>query len=302
MVFPGALGDFLLALPALRFLRAQHAAACATLVVPEPLRALARVAFDATEVASLDAAEAAGLFGGGALPSWLADRPVVYSWLGARDETVRARLRAAAASARFFGVERGPGAAHAAVAYAQAVGAPCARSALARAARLAPPPSSRAATVLAGLRGPVLALHAGAGSPAKRWSCDRFVAVAGWWRRRGGDVVEVVGPAESGARAVADGGVADCWPLPDLAALLARVDAFVGNDSGVSHLAGAAGARGAVVFGPTDPARWRPCARTLAAVRASDDAASVTRVERALARVLQCSSLTTQNPQSSVRA
>jgi heptosyltransferase-3 len=33
---------------------------------------------------------------------------------------------------------------------------------------------------------------------------------------------------------------------------------FIGNDSGVSHLAAAAGSRGLVIFGPTDPQRWRP--------------------------------------------
>jgi ADP-heptose:LPS heptosyltransferase len=40
---------------------------------------------------------------------------------------------------------------------------------------------------------------------------------------------------------------------------LARLAAgFVGNDSGVSHLAAAAGAPGVAIFGPTDPDRWRP--------------------------------------------
>ena len=46
--------------------------------------------------------------------------------------------------------------------------------------------------------------------------------------------------------------------LPTVAAIARLASAFVGNDSGVSHLAAAVGAPGVVIFGPTDPARWRP--------------------------------------------
>ena len=46
--------------------------------------------------------------------------------------------------------------------------------------------------------------------------------------------------------------------LPTVAAIARLAAAFVGNDSGVSHLAAAVGTPGVVIFGPTDPARWRP--------------------------------------------
>ena len=46
--------------------------------------------------------------------------------------------------------------------------------------------------------------------------------------------------------------------LPTVAAIARVASAFVGVDSGVSHLAAATGASGVVIFGPTDPARWRP--------------------------------------------
>ena len=46
--------------------------------------------------------------------------------------------------------------------------------------------------------------------------------------------------------------------LPTVAAIARVASAFVGNDSGVSHLAAAVGASGVAIFGPTDPARWRP--------------------------------------------
>jgi ADP-heptose:LPS heptosyltransferase len=39
---------------------------------------------------------------------------------------------------------------------------------------------------------------------------------------------------------------------------LAGCRAYLGNDSGVSHLAGLCGARSVVIFGPTSPTVWRP--------------------------------------------
>jgi heptosyltransferase-3 len=46
-------------------------------------------------------------------------------------------------------------------------------------------------------------------------------------------------------------------PLPQLAALLEQ-STFIGHDSGISHLAAAAGARCCLLFGPTDPKVWAP--------------------------------------------
>ena len=46
-------------------------------------------------------------------------------------------------------------------------------------------------------------------------------------------------------------------PLPQLGALLAK-STFIGHDSGISHLAAAAGARSIILFGPSDPDVWAP--------------------------------------------
>jgi hypothetical protein len=81
------------------------------------------------------------------------------------------------------------------------------------------------------------------------------------------------------ARAPAEESLA---PLPDartragraareVVEALAGAAAYVGNDSGPSHLAGALGTAGVVLFGPTDPARWRPLVgASRRAARASD--------------------------------
>ncbi len=268
VVFPGALGDLLLALPALRALRARHAGARVTAVVNQPLRGLVEVAGVADVTAPLDGAAAALLFGGEELPPWLAGRPFVYSWLGGGDDEMRARVGAAAGGARFFAVERGPSPTHAAVAYARAVRAPGGPGVLATAARLRPPSSSAAGALLARLPGPLLALHPGAGGRAKRWDVAGFVQVAHWWRSRGGSVIAIAGPAEAGEPPALGAPEARDWPLEDLAAVLAGAALYLGNDSGVSHLAGAVGAAGVVLFGPTDPRRWRPLGARLVALAA----------------------------------
>jgi ADP-heptose:LPS heptosyltransferase len=43
-----------------------------------------------------------------------------------------------------------------------------------------------------------------------------------------------------------------------LAAFLSRCALYVGNDSGVTHLAGALGVATVALFGPTEPALWAP--------------------------------------------
>jgi ADP-heptose:LPS heptosyltransferase len=55
--------------------------------------------------------------------------------------------------------------------------------------------------------------------------------------------------------------VAPCLSGLDLTAVLQVLtwaDGYVGNDSGISHLAGALGRTTLAIFGPTDPDRYRP--------------------------------------------
>jgi len=258
-IFPGALGDLCLVLPTWRALRRRHAGARHVAVVNEPLRALVGAARVAEATAGLDDADAAWLFGrGGAPPWWLDGAAAVYCWLGAGDADVRARVGRTASVARFVHVERGTGEVHAAVAYARALGLPDVPRVLRADGAVVVPPSPRAETLVEALPGPLLAVHAGAGARAKRWDPAGFVQVSRWWQATVGSVVEVAGPAEAEAPDFLGAPTARDWPLPDLAALLARAALYIGNDSGVSHLAGAVGTPGVVVFGPTSARRWRP--------------------------------------------
>ena len=74
-------------------------------------------------------------------------------------------------------------------------------------------------------------------------------------------------------------------PLPRLAAILERA-VFIGHDSGISHLAAAAGARCILLFGPTDPNVWAPKNDNVQILRAPNAKLSdlgIEQVEKALA-------------------
>ncbi|MFZ0886937.1 MAG: glycosyltransferase family 9 protein, partial [Candidatus Binataceae bacterium] len=70
--------------------------------------------------------------------------------------------------------------------------------------------------------------------------------------------------------------------LGEVAGISAASAAFVGNDSGPSHLAAATGARGVVLFGPTDPDRWRPLGRVTILHRTSLEGIETAEVLRAV--------------------
>jgi heptosyltransferase-2 len=139
-------------------------------------------------------------------------------------------------------------------------------------ADLQPTPSeeARAAAFLRDRLAPgFLALHMGSGGPAKNWPSDRFTSLARVLS--GGRWLLVEGPAED-AFPLDPAADETCFraqqlPLRVLAAVLRQARLFVGNDSGVTHLAAAAGAPTLALFGPTDPALWSPVGRRVAVVR-----------------------------------
>src|SRR6185436_19212584 len=49
--------------------------------------------------------------------------------------------------------------------------------------------------------------------------------------------------------------------LPEVTAVASRARLFVGNDSGIAHIAAAAGAPSVVIFGSSNRNHWRPWTR-----------------------------------------
>ncbi len=132
----------------------------------------------------------------------------------------------------------------------------------------------------AGLRGPFAAIHPGSGAVRKNWPVERFAEVARRLRQeRGLGIAWLVGPAEAerGPAPPAEPGdaVLSAWPLVRLAAALAQAELYLGNDSGITHLAAAVHGEGGrrtptvALFGPTDPQVWAPRGAHVHVVRSS---------------------------------
>ena len=104
-------------------------------------------------------------------------------------------------------------------------------------------------------------VHPGSGSAAKNWPAERFAAVI---RALEAPARLIVGEADLGVAAAIDARLGrrlprlEHAPLEEVARRLAGCRAYLGNDSGISHLAGLCGARTIVLFGPTSPEVWRP--------------------------------------------
>lgn len=115
----------------------------------------------------------------------------------------------------------------------------------------------------------MVALHPGSGAfaPARRWEPARYAALADALVADGNGLVLVGGPEEADLRAAVLGAMRRPDAVLDLggrtslgvlAAVLQRCTLFVGNDSGVAHLAASVGTPVVGIFGPTDPRAYGP--------------------------------------------
>lgn len=120
-----------------------------------------------------------------------------------------------------------------------------------------------------------LAVHPGAGKTENIWEPENFAAVVNTLAERRELTLTIVqGPADAGtvrafeAACQVRGTVVHGRSITDVAALMKRADLVLCNDTGVMHVACAAGARVLGIFGPTDPVRWAPRSPALRVVRA----------------------------------
>jgi heptosyltransferase-2 len=143
----------------------------------------------------------------------------------------------------------------------------------------------------------IIAIHPGSGSREKNWPLENWIGlfspdsrVADFER-----LVVISGEADKAQTdqlqqqwKKRDVRFAKNLPLPRLAAVLENA-IFIGHDSGISHLAAAAGANCILLFGPTDPDVWAPTNDNVQILRAPNgrlDDLRIEQVEAGLAGLL----------------
>ena len=115
-------------------------------------------------------------------------------------------------------------------------------------------------------QGPAIAIHPGSGGRGKCWPLERFVDLT--QRLKGRRIRWLLGPAEL-ERGAFDEVLSSRHkengdeiirepPWNSLVDILVSCSLYLGNDSGISHLAAALGVPTVVIFGTTDPRIWRP--------------------------------------------
>jgi heptosyltransferase-3 len=117
----------------------------------------------------------------------------------------------------------------------------------------------------AGLEGvPFVAMHPAAAFATKQWSAEKFGQVAQELSNRQFAVVVITTPDQTDTvdelRRHTSTPVLSLsdLSLPEITALLARARLFVGNDSGIAHMAAAVETPAVVIFGSSNTAHWRP--------------------------------------------
>lgn len=225
LIRPGAIGDVIVSLPALE--AAATEAEYSEIWVPGTTVPLVGFANRVRSLAStgLDLLEL------GLAPESLLDHlrsfDSIYSWYG----TAREEFRAAVSGlpVRFFPALPGDGVEHAVDYYLGQVGAA---------------KGDRPRVRVDRWNGGFVAVHPFSGSARKNWPLDQFVELT---KRLGGEWCE--GP-EPGRYRFDDLGELSRW--------LAGAAAYVGNDSGITHLAAAVGTPVVALFGPSDAKVWEP--------------------------------------------
>ncbi|MGH9668198.1 MAG: glycosyltransferase family 9 protein [Bryobacteraceae bacterium] len=233
LIRTGAIGDCILAFPAMECLRAEET----EVWVPSAVVPLVRFADRVRSIAStgLNLFGLPGRTPDPALVEALSRFDSIVSWYGENREEFRDAVRMFGWPVQFLRAlpeETEPG--HVTDYFLRQTGCP-----EGAAPRIVCPSSG----------GDLIVLHPFSGSAKKNWPLERFRAVAQGLKN---PVAWCAGPEDSlrGAVRMEDLYELGCW--------LATARLFIGNDSGITHLAAAVGAPVVALFGPTEPARWAP--------------------------------------------
>ncbi len=267
----GAIGDFVVPLPALAAIRERWPEAYIECIGYPNIAQLAQIGGLVGHVGSLDKAGIARFFASlpcftSAQVDFIRSFDLVFSYLHDRNGMVRENLELAGAKQVIYGSPLIPADVHAVDHLVKPLES-VAIYAQGAEPRLPWPDSAdppvTADTAVSRDRDAYWVLHTGSGSPRKNWPTTHFLQVAERLEAAGrGTPLFLLGEADDMARQALQGydrsRVLSGLALPEVAAWLRHARGYIGNDSGITHLAAALGTPTCALFGPTDPAQWGP--------------------------------------------
>jgi heptosyltransferase-2 len=269
----GAIGDFILTLPALKALRDARPQAHIEILGYKHIAVLAENRFYAQAVQSIEYGLLARFFARNSelpaeLTEYFASFDIIISYLYDPDQIFETNLRRCGVENVICGPARIlESAGHASRQLAQPI-EELGISVVDFTERVFPSVEDRefARQFLASLLQPIIAIHPGSGSHEKNWPLENWVGLFSSTSPfvNTNSLAVISGEADEAQtnelqREWKNRNVrfARNLPLPSLAGILQRAT-FIGHDSGISHLAAAAGANCILLFGPTDPDVWAP--------------------------------------------
>src|SRR5436309_2806288 len=300
----GAIGDFILTLPALKALRDARPQAHMEILGYKHIAVLAEERFHAQAVRSIEYGPLARFFARNSeLPAELADYlasfDLIVSYLYDPDGIFEKNLRRCGVENLICGPARiVENAGHAARQLARPI-EQLGINVVDFAERIFPSIEDRefAREFLASVPQPIVAIHPGSGSHEKNWPLENWIGLFSP-DGRFADLERLLVISGEADKALTDQlerewknrnvRFARNLPLPRLAAILER-SIFIGHDSGISHLAAATGANCILLFGPTDPNVWAPRNKNVRVLSAPGGKLSnleIARVEAAVASAL----------------
>jgi len=267
----GALGDFIVTLPALVLLRRRWPHATIELVGNATAAALGVNAGLLNRVHSQHESRWSALYHSAPLPApvtaELASFDLVLNFWPDPDQTITQHFREFAATI-FLTSSALPALAPAAAHYCEAL------------RTLGLTPESFFHLLVAPAPDPhLVALHPGSGSPQKNWPLSHWIELAAWLRStQDAELLIITGEADSAATAaLAPFGLpAHALPLSALVERFKTCRLFLGHDSGISHLAAACDVPSILLFGPTNPSIWAPPAPRVTVIRRGPTLAEIT--------------------------
>jgi len=293
----GAIGDFVLTLPAIELLRDRFPKAHIEILGYKHIAVLAEKRFYADAVRSIESGSLAKFFAQDSeLPGNFADYfssfDLIVSYLFDPDGIFETNLKRCPIKTFLSGPSKPDNSEHAALQLAR----PLAALGLhlnSPAARLYPSDADRclADAFRADPAKRHVVLHPGSGSETKNWPIENWKRLGDVLLSAGYSLLVIAGEAdEERARELET-----AWrgrlvqfvknlPLPQLAALF-EGNFFIGHDSGISHIAAAVGARCILLFGWTDPAIWAPANENVTVLRAPEGKMRLLDVETVIGEI-----------------